>query len=109
MPLLGDLTSEPEALAGGITNQNYRVSLGGADYVVRVTSPDTVFLEIDRAAEHAAALAAARLGVGPDVAAFLAAQESLVTHFIPGRAISPKRAARPRNHGGGGPRGANGA
>ena len=95
VPLLGDLTSEPEALAGGITNQNYRVSLGGADYVVRVTSPDTVFLEIDRAAEHAAALAAARLGVGPDVAAFLAAQESLVTHFIPGRAISPNELRDP--------------
>ncbi|MGH7514603.1 MAG: phosphotransferase [Gemmatimonadales bacterium] len=90
VPLLGELGSAPQPLLGGITNRNYRVTLGGGDYVVRVTSPDTVFLEIDRAAEHAAALSAARLGVGPEVAAFLADQESLVTRFIPGRPISPE-------------------
>jgi aminoglycoside phosphotransferase (APT) family kinase protein len=78
VPLLGELEGAPQPLPGGITNRNYRVTLGGGDYVVRVTSPDTVFLEIDRVAEHAAALSAARLGVGPEVAAFLAAQESLV-------------------------------
>ena len=90
VPLLGELGSTPQPLLGGITNRNYRVTLGGGDYVVRVTSPDTVFLEIDRAAEHAAALSAARLGVGPEVAAFLAAEESLVTRFIPGHPISPE-------------------
>jgi thiamine kinase-like enzyme len=55
-----------------------------------VSSPDRVFLAIDRAAVLAAALAAARLGVGPEVAAFLPAQESLVTHFIRGRPMSPE-------------------
>jgi thiamine kinase-like enzyme len=95
VPLLGEVTRGPEPLRGGITNRNYRVSLGGGDYVVRVTSADTVFLEIDRAAEHAAAIAAARLGVGPDVAAFLAAQETLVTRFIPGRPISPEELREP--------------
>jgi thiamine kinase-like enzyme len=90
VPLLGELGGAPQPLDGGITNRNYRVTLGGGDYVVRVTSPDTVFLEIDRVAEHAAALSAARLGVGPEVAAFLAAQQSLVTRFIPGRPISPE-------------------
>ena len=88
--LLGELGGVPQPLDGGITNRNYRVTLGGGDYVVRVTSPDTVFLEIDRAAEHAAALSAARLGVGPEVAAFLVAHQSLVTRFIPGRPVSPE-------------------
>jgi thiamine kinase-like enzyme len=90
VPLLGELGGPPQPLDGGITNRNYRIALGGRDYVVRVTTPDTVFLGIDRAAEHAAALSAARLGVGPEVAAFLPAQESLVTHFIPGRPIPPE-------------------
>lgn len=89
VPLLGELGRPPQPLHGGITNRNYRVTLGGRDYVVRVTTPDTAFLGIDRAAEHAAALSAARLGVGPEVAAFLPAQESLVTHFIRGRPIAP--------------------
>ena len=89
VPLLGELTGAPQLLDGGITNRNYRVTLGGGDYVVRVTSPDSVFLEIDRAAEHAAALSAARLGVGPEVAAFLVGYQSLVTRFIAGRPISP--------------------
>jgi thiamine kinase-like enzyme len=89
-PLLGALTGVPQPLDGGITNRNYRVTLGGEDYVVRVTSPDSAFLEIDRAAEHAAALSAARLGVGPEVAAFLVGYQSLVTRFIAGRPIFPE-------------------
>ena len=95
VPLLGALEDEPQQLPGGITNRNYRVTLGGADYVVRVTSPETALLEIDRAAEHAASLAAARLGVGPEVAAFLAAEASLVTRFIPGRRIAPEELRDP--------------
>jgi thiamine kinase-like enzyme len=90
VPLLGGLAGAPQPLHGGITNRNYRVTLGGGDYVVRVTSPDTIFLGIDRSAEHAAALSAARLGVGPAVAAFLPEHESLVTGFIQGRPISPE-------------------
>ena len=95
VPLLGELEGEPQALPGGITNRNYRVRLGAGDYVIRVTSPDTAFLEIDRWAEYAAALSAGRLGVGPEVAAFLAGEESLVTRFIPGRPISPEEMRDP--------------
>jgi thiamine kinase-like enzyme len=95
VPLLGELAGPPEPLCGGITNRNYRVTLGGEDYVLRVPSPDTVFLEIDRASEHAAAVAAAKLGVGPEVAAFLVGHESLVTRFIPGRPISPEELRDP--------------
>ena len=95
VPLLGELQGEPQSLPGGITNRNYRVSLGSGDYVLRVTSPDTAFLEIDRWAEYAAARSAGRLGVGPEVVAFLAGEESLVTRFIPGRPISPEEMRDP--------------
>jgi len=89
-PLLGTPRGAPEVLGGGITNHNYRVRLGDGDYVVRVTDPDAAFLGIDRAAEHAASVIAARLGVGPEVAAFLADGGCLVTRFIPGRPVPPE-------------------
>ncbi len=89
-PLLGASRGAPEVLGGGITNHNYRMRLGDGDYVVRVTDPDSAFLGIDRAAEHAASLTAARLGVGPEVSAFLADAGCLVTRFIPGRPVPPE-------------------
>lgn len=98
-PELGAPEGAPEVLSGGITNRNYRVRLGGADYVVRVTSPESAVLGIDRAAEHAAGLTAARLGVGPEVAAFFADAGCLVTRFIPGRPIPPEELREPETLG----------
>jgi thiamine kinase-like enzyme len=86
-PLLGEPGGAPEPLGGGMTNLNYRVRLGGSEYVVRVTSPEAGHLEIDRAAEFAASQVAASLGLGPAVAAFLPDVGCLVTHFIPGRPV----------------------
>ncbi len=94
-PLLGEPDGSPEALGGGITNYNFKVRLGGSEYVVRVTSPDSAHLLIDRQAEHAASLVAARLGVGPGVAAFLPDAACLVTRFIPGRPIPPEELRSP--------------
>jgi len=94
-PLLGSPRGAPEALGGGITNHNYRVRLGDGDYVVRVTDPEAVFLGIDRLAEHAASLTAAQLGIGPEVAAFLADVGCLVTRFIPGRPVPSEELRTP--------------
>ena len=98
-PELGALEGAPEMLSGGITNRNYRVRLGGADYVVRVTSPESSVLGIDRVAEHAAGLSAARLGVGPEVAAFLPDAGCLVTRFISGRPVPPEELRVPETLG----------
>jgi thiamine kinase-like enzyme len=77
---LGDVAGPPAPLQGGITNRNYRVRFGELDYVVRLPGKDTALLGIDREAERLANVAAARLGIAPEVAA---AQEScLVTHFV---------------------------
>jgi thiamine kinase-like enzyme len=77
---LGPLSDAPVELGGGITNRNFRVKLGGEEYVVRRAGKDTELLGIDREAERIATAAAARLGVAPAVAA--AFEDCLVTRFI---------------------------
>jgi len=47
---------------GGITNHNFRVSLGGEDYMLRVHGSNTELLGIDRRAERVASETAASLG-----------------------------------------------
>ncbi len=74
-----------EPLGGGITNHNFKVSLGGDAYVVRIGGDRTELLGIDRRAEEAAARAAAAVGVGPEVVAFV--DGSLVTRFVEGEPV----------------------
>jgi thiamine kinase-like enzyme len=83
---LGPLGSEPVALTGGITNRNFRVTLGDCEYVIRRPGKDTGLLGIDRESERLATGAAAELGIAPAVAAMLG--ECLVTRFIACRAVS---------------------
>ncbi|HLB20927.1 MAG TPA: phosphotransferase [Solirubrobacteraceae bacterium] len=77
---LAPLRGGPRELSGGITNRNFRVTLGDVDYVVRRPGKDTELLGIDRAAERLANEAAARLGIAPPVAAVL--DDCLVTRFV---------------------------
>ena len=48
-PVLGEPEGAPVALAGGITNRNYRLRWGGRDCVLRMPGKDTALLGIDRA------------------------------------------------------------
>jgi thiamine kinase-like enzyme len=89
-PVLGERGSEPLALAGGITNRNYRVVMGGEDYVLRICGKDTAVLGIDRDAECAATMAAARLGVGPEVVVYRPDLQVLVTRWVQGRPATPE-------------------
>jgi thiamine kinase-like enzyme len=79
-----------ERLGGGLTNHNFKVTVGGEEFVVRVAGKDTELLGIDRRAEHGAALVAAELGVGPEVLAFVEPERCLVTRFVDGRPIPPE-------------------
>ena len=79
-----------EPLGGGITNRNFKVSLDGDAYVLRVGGRDTELLGIDRRAEHAAARAAADAGVGPEVVAFHEPEGYLVTRFVDGEVPPPE-------------------
>ena len=79
-----------EVLGGGITNHNFKVDVPGGPYVLRIAGRDTALLGIDRSVEHEASLAAAAVGVGPEVVAFVEPEGYLVTRFIEGT-IVPRR------------------
>jgi thiamine kinase-like enzyme len=90
-PSLGVLTGEPVPLSGGITNHNFRVTLGGQAYVVRVHGVGTKLLGIDRDAERVASSIGAQLGIAPElVAAF---DDCLVTRFIDCEPVIPREIA----------------
>jgi thiamine kinase-like enzyme len=85
------------ALSGGITNRNYLVSAPGIAerYVLRLAGNDTHLLGISREVEHAATVAAAGVGVGPEVAAFIRPEGYLVTKFIVGVPVDDVAVHRP--------------
>jgi thiamine kinase-like enzyme len=78
------------ALSGGITNRNFLVTVPAAPdrYVIRLAGNDTHLLGISREVEHAATVAAAGVGVGPEVTAFIRPEGYLVTRFIEGSPVS---------------------
>ena len=84
-----------EPLGGGITNHNFKVTAHGEPFVLRIGGKDTELLGIDREAEHAATLAAAELGVGPEVIAFVEPGGYLVTRFVEGAPLPIEEARRP--------------
>jgi thiamine kinase-like enzyme len=86
---------EVEPLGGGITNHNFKVRCDGETYVLRIGGKDTDLLGIDRDAEHAAANAAASVGVGPEVVAFVEPEGYLVTRFVEGDPVPPAELRRP--------------
>lgn len=83
---LAPASGQPSELGGGITNRNFRVTFGDADYVVRRPGKDTELLGIDRRAERMANEAAAALGIAPAVAAAL--DDCLVTRFVSCRSLT---------------------
>jgi thiamine kinase-like enzyme len=85
------------ALSGGITNRNFLVTATGDSdrYVLRLAGNDTHLLGISREVEHAATVAAAGVGVGPEVVAFIRPEGYLVTRFIDGRPVSLEEVRQP--------------
>jgi thiamine kinase-like enzyme len=84
-----------EVLGGGITNHNLKVEVDGELFVLRVAGKDTALLGIDRGVELAATKAAAELGIGPEVVAFVEPEGWLVTRFVEGE-IPPVERMRER-------------
>jgi thiamine kinase-like enzyme len=81
-------------LEGGITNQNYRVDVGGDTFVLRIGGKGTHLLGIDRSHERVCTAIAAQVGVGAEVVHFLEAEDVLVTRFIVGSVLTVEAAAR---------------
>ena len=84
-----------EVLGGGITNRNFKVTLPDGVYVLRIGGNDTELLGIDRRVEHEASLAAAAVGVGPEVVDFVEPEGYLVTRFIEGDVVTPAAIREP--------------
>ncbi len=85
---------DPEPLGGGITNRNFKVTVGADVLVVRIGGKDTELLGIDRSAEYRSSLVASELGIGPEVIAFLE-PACFVARYIDGRPIPPERLREP--------------
>ena len=85
---------DPEPLAGGITNKNFKVYDGGHRYVVRV-GDDILVHGIVRATELAASRAAHLAGISPRVVH--AEPGILVLDFIEGRTFTPEDIRDPAN------------
>ena len=86
------------ALSGGITNRNFLIRVAGSEerYVIRLAGNDTHLLGISREVEHAATVAAAGVGIGPEVTAFIRPEGYLVTRFIVGSKVSDEAVHRPK-------------
>ncbi len=84
-------------LSGGITNRNFLVTIADRSerYVIRLAGNDTHLLGISREVEHAATVAAAGVGVGPEVVAFIRPEGYLVTRFIEGGPVSDEAVRQP--------------
>jgi thiamine kinase-like enzyme len=92
-----DERAEIELLGGGITNHNFKVAVPSGVFVLRIGGKDTALLGIDREVEHQATLAAAAVGVGPEVLRFIEPEGYLVTRYIDGRPVPPEEMRRPEN------------
>jgi thiamine kinase-like enzyme len=85
------------ALSGGITNRNFLVTPAGTAerFVIRLAGNDTHLLGISREVEYAATVAAAGVGVGPEVISFIRPEGYLVTRFIEGSEVPIEQVRQP--------------
>jgi hypothetical protein len=84
-----------EAIAGGLTNRNYRVDVDGAPHFVRIPGRASELLAIDRRNELHNTRAAASAGVGPQVLRHLPRWDVMVLEWLPGRTMSNGAFAQP--------------
>lgn len=85
-----------ERLAG-LTNTNFRITVDGERFVLRVSGKNTERMGINRAHELAALQAAAAAGIGPQVMAFLPPEGHLVTRWVDGRHWEASEFRTPEN------------
>jgi thiamine kinase-like enzyme len=81
----------------GLTNTNYRITVNGECFVLRVSGKNTQHLGINRQQEAAALKTAAALGFGPEVYTFLLPEGHLVTRWVEGRHWKPAEFRTPEH------------
>ena len=75
-------------LGGGLTNRNFKITTDEGDFVLRLSSKESLELSVNREHEHANTVLACRSGVGPPVYDFLPEHSVLVIGFIEGVTFS---------------------
>lgn len=75
-------------LSGGLTNTNFKLVTTKGSYVVRISSPKSSLLAIDRENELYNSFAAAAVGVGAKVVESLREPNVMVVEYIEGRTLS---------------------
>src|SRR3990172_9657871 len=78
---------EIKELTGGITNKNYKITVDGESYVLRMGGNETKHLGIDRKVEYECSRLAAQIGIAPEPTAFLEPEGYIVARFISGKGI----------------------
>ena len=73
-----------ESIEGGLTNANYRLTVGDEQFCVRIPGRDSSLLAVDRRAEHLNTLAAAEAGVGAHVRYTVGDEPVMVLEWIDG-------------------------
>jgi thiamine kinase-like enzyme len=97
LPEFAGRTLRSTVLTGGITNRNFMIAASGTNdrWVLRLAGSDTHLLGINREVEYAATVAAAGVGVGPEVTAYVRPEGYLVTRFIDGTSVDPEAVHEP--------------
>jgi len=75
-------------LPGGLTNRNYKVTTPDGAYVLRLSSPGTGALAVNRDHEHRNSVIAAESGVGAPVVAYLPDDGAMVVGFLDGTTLT---------------------
>lgn len=87
-----------EPLAG-LTNTNYRVTVDGEKFVLRLSGQNTAYLGIDRGQEARVLAAVSEAGIGAQVAYCQLPEGHLVTRYIPGHHLTLEEYRTPENIG----------
>ena len=88
-----DISIQP--LSGGLTNTNFRVTVEGTPYFIRVPGESTELLAIDRNNEVHNTKAAAEAGVAPRVLYHLPEYNVMVLKFLDGQTMSREALNQP--------------
>ncbi|MFT3894777.1 MAG: choline/ethanolamine kinase family protein [Anaerolineales bacterium] len=78
---------EIKELSGGITNRDFKITVNGESFVLRLGGNETTFLGIDRKVEYECSRLAAQVGVAPEPIAFLDPEGYILARFIAGKTI----------------------
>jgi thiamine kinase-like enzyme len=89
--------TEIKELSGGITNRNFKITVDGESFVLRLGGNETTFLGIDRQVEYDCSRLAAQVGVAPEPIAFLAPEGYILARFVAGKTIAPEEIGTQEN------------